>query len=140
MQGHRARQEKHGGGVLVTRSFRAHPSALRSVRSFVRELAAEATFHDDVNADLVLAVSEAAANSALHSRSGRIVVSWRPVEQGAEVLVQDDGVFVPPRERSGNGRLGVGLPVIRALCDEVTIHKGTPHRPGTRVRLVKYKR
>jgi anti-sigma regulatory factor (Ser/Thr protein kinase) len=125
-----------GGGLV--RSFPARPSALAEVRRFIRERAAETSFPDDIANDVVLAVSEAAANSTIHSGSGRIHVTWRPLEGGAEVVVEDRGVFKGNRRTNGRGGLGLGLVLIAALSDRVTIERGTNRRPGTRVRLVKY--
>jgi anti-sigma regulatory factor (Ser/Thr protein kinase) len=122
-----------GGGLV--RSFPARPSALAEVRRFIRERAAETSFPDDIANDVVLAVSEAAANSTIHSGSGRIHVTWRPLEGGAEVVVEDRGVFKGNRRTNG---LGLGLVLIAALSDRVTIERGTNRRPGTRVRMVKY--
>lgn len=128
-----------GGGALTSRSFPARPAALQLVRRFIRDRAAEVSFHDEVAAELVLAVSEAAANAAIHSEGGTLEVTWRPVEGGAEVQIQDEGVFGPEGPARERG-LGFGLRLMSSLCDEVTIERGTPHRPGTRVRLVKYRR
>jgi anti-sigma regulatory factor (Ser/Thr protein kinase) len=124
--------------VPVDRSFPANPAALRDVRRFIRELAADVPFHNDVADDLVQAVSEAAANCVRHTDCREMQVSWRAVADGAEVLVRDRGVF---RDKPhGTGADGFGLPLIEALVDEVAIHEGTTENPGTRVRLVKYKR
>jgi anti-sigma regulatory factor (Ser/Thr protein kinase) len=126
-----------GGGLI--RSFPAHPSALAEVRRFIRERAAETSFPKDIANDVVLAVSEAAANSTLHSGSRQIHVTWRPLARGAEVVVEDRGVFKGNGRTGGRGGLGLGLALIAALSDRVTIERGTSRRPGTRVRLVKYK-
>lgn len=126
-----------GGGSV--RSFPARPSALADVRRFIRERAAEIAFPEEIANDVVLAVSEAAANSTLHSGSGRIHVTWRPLEGGAEVVVEDRGVFRGSGRTGGRGGLGLGLPLIAALSDRVIIERGTSQRPGTRVRLVKFK-
>jgi anti-sigma regulatory factor (Ser/Thr protein kinase) len=125
-------------GAGSVRSFPARPSALAEVRRFIRERAAENSFHDDVAADLVLAVSEAAANSTIHSGSGRIEVVWRPMDDGAEVVIEDRGVFRERGRGPHRGGLGYGLRLITALSDRVIIEPGTSSQPGTRVRLVKY--
>jgi serine/threonine-protein kinase RsbW len=128
-------------GEAVDRSFPARPWALHQVRRFIRDRAEEIRFHDDVTEDLVQAVSEAAANCVRHADADDIKVSWRSTAEGAEVLVLDDGVFRPmpdgPRRSDSEG---FGLPLIEALVDEVSIQEGTTTRPGTSVRLVKYKR
>jgi anti-sigma regulatory factor (Ser/Thr protein kinase) len=132
-------KETDGSGPSV-RFFPARPSSLGDVRRFIREQAAETSLHGDLADDLVLAVSEAAANSTLHSDSGRIEVTWRQVEGGAEVLVRDQGLFKVNGDRPIRRGLGFGLRLISALCDEVSITRGTRSDPGTRVRLVKYER
>jgi anti-sigma regulatory factor (Ser/Thr protein kinase) len=126
-------------GSGLARSFPAHPSALAEVRRFIRERAAETSFPEKLANDVVLAVSEAAANSTLHSGSRHIHVTWRPLEDGAEVVVEDRGVFKGNGRTNGRGGLGFGLPLIAALTDRVVIERGSTRRPGTRVRLVKYK-
>jgi anti-sigma regulatory factor (Ser/Thr protein kinase) len=125
----------------VNKTFPARPSALQDVRSFIRERAREVSFHPEVVDDLVVAVSEACANSLLHSRSRVIEVRWKPTIDGAEVEVLDGGVY----DHSDNGpvagpRLGYGIQLMRALVDEVGIEGGTEGRPGTRVTLVMRKR
>jgi anti-sigma regulatory factor (Ser/Thr protein kinase) len=128
---------RNGAGTV--RSFPARPSALSDVRRFIREQAAENSFPDEDTADLVLAVSEAAANSTIHSGSERIEVTWRPLERGAEVVIEDRGMFRGGGRGPPRGGLGFGLRLINALSDRVIIEPGTSGRPGTRVRLVKYR-
>lgn len=126
-----------GTGTDVTRSFRAHPSALYRIRTYIRELATEHGVPDQVVDDLVLAASEASANAMLHTNTPRIEVSFRVSGTSVEVKVEDGGVFnrrLPLPELDGHGR---GIPLMMALMDEVAIREGTPARPGTTVRLVK---
>lgn len=124
----------------VDRTFPAHPSVLRDVRSFIRERAHEVSFWPEVIEDLVLAVSEACANSVRHSRSTAIEVSWRRRADGAEVRIVDGGVYRPPAAERLGPALGYGLSLMRALVDEVDIEAGTDARPGTRVTLVMRRR
>lgn len=122
-----------------TRSFRSHPSALYEIRQFVRKHAAEAGLSDHMTDDLVTAVSEAGANSMLHTSSRDIVLTWRDDGECVEVSVRDQGVFrrrVPlPELDAGVG--GHGIALMMALVDELTIREGNERRPGTLVRLVK---
>jgi anti-sigma regulatory factor (Ser/Thr protein kinase) len=125
----------------VVRAFPAHPSALFHIRRFVRERADDAGVSDDFAADLVIAVSEACANSVVHTSSPDVRVTWRDTETYVEVLVLDRGVFenrVPMPELGMGG--GHGMPLMMALVDEVTVREGTPARPGTLVRLIKRKK
>lgn len=124
--------------IGAVRSFPAHPSALFQIRQFVREHATAEGFDEESINELVLAVSEACANSVLHTGCAEVKVSWRPLEDCVEVLVHDDGIFERrvrmPELEAGQGH---GIPLMMALVDEVTIREGTPRRPGTHVRLVK---
>lgn len=122
-------------GSLVQR-FRSHPSVLYHIRQFVREQAAQAEVDEETTSDLLLAVTEACANSMLHTSSPTIRVSWSRRGHCVEVGVADDGVF---RRRAPmlEGSRGHGIPLMTALVDELTIREGTERRPGTLVRLVK---
>jgi anti-sigma regulatory factor (Ser/Thr protein kinase) len=122
----------------TVKSFRPHPSALFEIRRFVREQAETHNLSEQVAGDVILAVSEASANSMLHSSTREIRVRWRMDGPCVEVEVQDDGVFqerVLLPEVDGSG--GHGIPLMTALADELDIRKGTTRSPGTTVRLVK---
>lgn len=125
----------------MKRSFAADPTSLREVRNFIRERAGEASLYLKDCDDLVQAVSEVCANAVLHTRSKKFDVSYsvRP-GTGVEVTVRDQGVFAPQSGMLYKGRVGgFGLPLVATLVDEVSISRGTPRRPGTTVRLVKYR-
>ena len=122
----------------VTESFRSHPSVLFHVRNFLRERGQEASFPSEMVNDLLVAVTEACANSMLHTASPEIKVSWRTFDGCVEIEARDEGVFqrrarLPEFEGAG----GHGIPLMMALVDEMTIKEGTARRPGTLVRLVK---
>jgi anti-sigma regulatory factor (Ser/Thr protein kinase) len=122
----------------VLRSFRSHPSALYEIRQFVRTLADATFLPPRIRDELLVAVTEACANSILHTTSPDVRVSWRVIDECVELEVRDDGVFkrrVPMPELEGGG--GHGIPLMMALVDELTIHEGTPNHPGTAVRLLK---
>jgi anti-sigma regulatory factor (Ser/Thr protein kinase) len=124
----------------VHRAFPSHPSSLHDIRGFLREQAAESGLPGDAVNDLVLAASEACANAVLHSGSGLIEVTWVDSIDRVEVQVADQGVFnrrVPLQEAEGSG--GHGIQMMMALMDEVTVREGTEIRPGTLVRLVKFR-
>jgi serine/threonine-protein kinase RsbW len=125
----------------MNRTFPASASALTAVRAFIRERADEVSFFPEVADDLVLAVSEACTNAVLHSRSSQIEVTWRPLEDGAEVRVRDAGVFQrPPLSSDWIPSHGFGIPIMKSLVNEVSIEGGTEREPGTLVRLVMRKR
>ena len=119
-------------------AFRAHPSALYEIRQFVRDRAAAAALSETMTNDLLLAVSEAAANSIIHTTTTEIRLSWAMSGECVQVEIKDLGVFkkrVRMPEVEGTG--GHGIALMMALVDEVTIHEGTPREPGTLVRLTK---
>jgi anti-sigma regulatory factor (Ser/Thr protein kinase) len=121
-----------------TQTFRAHPSALFEIRSFIRERAAAADLSEALTSDLLLAVSEAAANSIIHTTTPEIRLGWSAGDGCIRVEIRDLGVFkkrVRMPEVEGQG--GHGIALMMALADEVTIKEGTPGHPGTMVRLVK---
>jgi serine/threonine-protein kinase RsbW/stage II sporulation protein AB (anti-sigma F factor) len=85
-----------------------------------------------------LAVAEAVANVILHAYRdravsalpGRVHVAAGVGSAGACVVVADDGPGLRPRPDSPG--LGLGMSLIAALCDELSIEHG---RSGTRVRM-----
>jgi anti-sigma regulatory factor (Ser/Thr protein kinase) len=122
----------------VFESFRAHPSALYKIRSFVRDRAGDSSLPAQMMDDLALAVSEACANSIIHTTSPDIRVTWIVSDDCVAVEILDRGIFkrqVRMPEITGHGSHGIAL--MMALVDELTIREGTPRRPGTLVRLVK---
>jgi anti-sigma regulatory factor (Ser/Thr protein kinase) len=121
----------------VVQTFRSHPSVLYHIRRFVRDCARTTELRPDIVSDLLVAVTEAAANSMLHTASRQIRVTWSELEGCVEVDIQDEGVFrreAPMPQLDGGGH---GIPLMMALVDEVTIREGTARKPGTLVRLVK---
>ncbi len=123
--------------VRRQRSFPARSEALSDVRRFIRESAVASGVHGDVD-DLLLAVSEAAANAIRHSGTERFRVRWRRSGQSVTVEVEDDGVFidrvgVPELDGAGHR----GLQIMAAMTDGVALDKGIAVERGTRVRLVK---
>ena len=126
-----------GSMVASDCKVRAHPSSVRLVRQFVREQIAASEF-DEVEADILLAVSEAANNAVLHSGTDEVHVIWRLQGPCAEVLVRDRGVFrhrIPMPARGEQG--GRGIPLMMAVMDEVDVSPGSRDQPGTTIRLRK---
>ena len=123
----------------MSRTFRAHPAALHEIRSFVRDQAEDGGFRSAVIDDLVLAVSEACANAIVHTNTPSLDVGCSLSSELLSIEVKDEGIFrrrVAMPELDGHGR---GIPLMAALVDELTIKEGTPERPGTLVRLIKYR-
>jgi serine/threonine-protein kinase RsbT len=91
------------------------------------------------------AISELARNILLYAGRGEIVL--QPVENGSDpglvVLARDQGPGIQDVRRaledgySTSGRLGLGLPGVRRLMDELEIAPGTGG--GTVVRAVKWR-
>jgi anti-sigma regulatory factor (Ser/Thr protein kinase) len=124
----------------MIRSFPSTPTALRQVREFIRERAGEAALYQGSRDELVLAVSEVCANAVQHAGGGTFVVSWNAgPREPAEVEVKDEGVFAVDGMGPHGSRRGFGLPLAAALVDELSISRGTRKRPGTTVRMVKYR-
>jgi anti-sigma regulatory factor (Ser/Thr protein kinase) len=84
--------------------------------------------------DLLIAVSEAAANAILHSGTEEFRVSWRSTQDRVRITVEDDGIFVdrvPVPEIDGVAHRGISL--MAATMDELSLTEGRRDRPGTRV-------
>src|SRR5712692_3670413 len=85
---------------------------LSAVRAFVHRTAREAGLTEARAIDLVLAVSEVAANTVLHAGSpGRLDI-WRDKEE-IVCQIKDKGVI------SGEPQPGHGLWLVDQVCDEV---------------------
>jgi anti-sigma regulatory factor (Ser/Thr protein kinase) len=120
-----------------SRAFRAERAELAEIRRFVAAEAGRTTFTTAVR-DLQLAVTEACANSILHSGGTTIQVSIEHVGSCLEIIVEDDGVYrgdIPIPEVDGSGHRGLHL--MAAMVDDFALRRGTQERPGTVVRLVK---
>jgi anti-sigma regulatory factor (Ser/Thr protein kinase) len=124
---------------LRTRAFRAERGELAEIRRFVADAAGRHTFSAAVP-ELQLAVTEACANSIVHSGGTTIRVSVVPVGSCLEITVADDGIYqleIPNPEADGSGHRGIHL--MAAMMDDLALRRGTKERPGTVVRLVKCK-
>lgn len=109
---------------------------LREVRDFVRSRAARAGLRSSRACDLVLAVSELAANTLRHTDSDGLLQVW---SWPGEIICQirDSGHL--PERRAGRPVLpptedghGHGLRVVHQVCDCVEICTGVS---GTTIRL-----
>lgn len=111
-----------GRGFPRAIELKADSAELAEVRRFVEEAAQDAGLQTERIFDLKVAVSEACANAVEHAGRDSDTFS---VEATLEVnkltfVVSDSGVFRPPvlpRQTSQN--LGLGLPLMVALMDEV---------------------
>jgi anti-sigma regulatory factor (Ser/Thr protein kinase) len=121
------------------RAFEADREVLSEVRRFVASEVDRLTFTPFVH-ELQLAVTEACANSIVHTQTDEIRVSITPVGSCLEITIEDDGVYrrkIPVPEADGQGHRGLHL--MAAMVDEFSLQRGTEGHPGTVVRLVKCK-
>ena len=121
------------------KTFPARTTDLHRIRAYIREEGERASLPADLTRDLVLAVSEACANAAIHSGSDETRVELHIEADRVECIVEDSGVFsrrIPVPELGLRG--GRGIPLMMALMDEFTIREGNDGDRGTQVRLVKY--
>lgn len=77
--------------------------------------------------DIILAVSEATTNAVQHGAGGReperiIVRAWAD-DNAATIAVSDDGEGISPRLSEESVGLGLGLPIIISLADDVSFSK-----------------
>ena len=123
----------------ISRSFPAEPAQLEEVRRFVARAAEEARLPEHTTDDLVIVANEAATNSIRHSGTTRFHVRWLVLDDRVEIEIEDEGLFKRRiRVHQLDGAGGLGIPLMMSLTDEFELHEGTPGRPGTRTRLVKF--
>jgi anti-sigma regulatory factor (Ser/Thr protein kinase) len=117
-------------------SFAASPSCLAELRRAIRSSLAEApaAIPDDVVDDVVLAVSEAAANAILYGSGDAqpVTVTVRVGGGWIEATIRDRGRPTAPRAAPVTGLHGRGLWLIGQLVDELRLAKT---RPGTLLTL-----
>lgn len=108
---------------------------LARVREFVRIQASKAGLSSYRTGDLVIAVSELAANTLRHTQGGGSLHIW--LELGEVICeVHDDGHITDPlvgrvRPAAAAGH-GHGIWVVRQLCDDVDIRSDSD---GTTIQL-----
>ncbi len=140
--------EDSGGGEVIELEIPARAEFVALARLVVSALAAsDSNLADERIDDLKLAVSEACTNAIeAHDAAGsheRVLVRCRSDEERLEVCVEDQGRGFDPSQLPDHppvtdpDRLkyerGLGIPLIRALVDEVEF---SPTGGGTAVRLV----
>ena len=108
---------------------------LSRVRALVLKHAKEAGLPDARANDLVLAVSEAAANTLRHTRSSGTLTIWNDVD---EIIceIHDEGVITDPlagrRRPPANALGGHGLWLVHQVCDLVELRSDST---GTTIRM-----
>jgi len=97
---------------------------LSAVRALVRQRAKEAGLSETRVIDLVIAVSEVAANTVRHARSAGTLDVW---QDGRELIcrIKDAGFIRDPlagqRKPAPGAPGGYGLWLVHQVCDEVSM-------------------
>ncbi len=108
---------------------------LAAIRAVVYRYAREARLPEQRAIDLVLAVSEVAANTIRHAKSAGSLKIWY---DSAEIVcqIEDDGLISDPlagrRQPSLDAMGGHGLWIVHQVCDQVDMHSD---ETGTTIRL-----
>ena len=112
--------------VLVLPAIR---DSVGIARQMVLAVGDRAGIDDERNADIAIAVSEACANVVAHAYGaddedpGELwLEAWLEPERMV-LLVRDDGPGFAPRYSDERGGLGLGLPLMIAIADEVTFRR-----------------
>lgn len=116
----------------------ATPESVALARQMVRGVLDVLGWEEDRRADIAIAVTEACTNAVLHAypdgAGGEYEVrAWGRPDR-LEVAVRDFGRGMNPRMPSASAGLGLGLPLMLAIGDEVSFRS---HEDGaaTEVRL-----
>jgi anti-sigma regulatory factor (Ser/Thr protein kinase) len=115
----------------------ARPEGVGVVRQALTGIADGLALDRSVLSDAKMAVTEACTNAVVHAyvgASGRFDVELYADEQQLTVVVRDAGTGIAPEgETTGEGALGLGLPLIQALSDSFELTSGPG--AGTEVRM-----
>jgi serine/threonine-protein kinase RsbW len=134
---------------VVRLSFPAKADYLLLARLTLSGIARELPVSDELLADLKLALTEACGNAVRHAYVGTemgdvsIVFTIDPERLLMTVADQGDGIRAPDvphiaaDEPVAPLESGMGMPIIRAIVDELAVEPG-PDGRGTLVRMVKY--
>jgi anti-sigma regulatory factor (Ser/Thr protein kinase) len=115
--------------------FHTYRSDLSQVRALVLRHARQAGLTEGRANDLVLAVSEAAANTLRHTPSAGILAIWHD-ENEVVCEIRDEGTITDPqvgrRKPPPGASGGHGLWLVRQVCDLVEL---TSDANGTTIRM-----
>jgi anti-sigma regulatory factor (Ser/Thr protein kinase) len=115
--------------------YHTYRSDLSQVRALVLQHAREAGLTEGRANDLVLAVSEVAANTLRHTRSSGTLAMWHDADE-VVCEIHDEGTITDPlvgRSKPQPGASGGhGLWLVRQVCDLVEL---TSDANGTTVRM-----
>jgi anti-sigma regulatory factor (Ser/Thr protein kinase) len=115
--------------------YHTYRSDLSQVRALVLEQARQAGLAEDRANDLVLAVSEVAANTLRHTQAPGTLSIWHDANE-VVCEIHDQGVITDPlagqRRPPANASGGHGLWIVHQVCDLVEL---TSDASGTTVRM-----
>jgi anti-sigma regulatory factor (Ser/Thr protein kinase) len=115
--------------------YHTYRSDLSQVRALVLQHATEAGLAEGRATDLVLAVSEVAANTLRHTRSSGTLAIWHDKDE-IVCEIHDEGTITDPqagrRKPAPGASGGHGLWIVRQVCDLVEL---TSDANGTTVRM-----
>lgn len=119
--------------------LRAEPESVALARQAIRGVGDCLSWLDGRADDVALAVTEACTNSVLHAYpddddGGDYAVRVWAGEAALTITVSDRGGGITPRVPSAKAGLGLGLPLMVAIGDEVSFSRH--ESGGTEVRLV----
>jgi anti-sigma regulatory factor (Ser/Thr protein kinase) len=100
----------------------AEPDSVALARQMVRGIIDRLGWSDESRTDISIAVTEACTNAVLHaypdSTGDYEVFAWAEPEK-LVVAVRDHGQGISPRVPSPSAGLGLGMPLMLAIADEV---------------------
>ena len=100
----------------------AEPDSVALARQMVRGIIDRLGWSDESRTDISIAVTEACTNAVLHaypdSTGDYEVHAWAEPEK-LIVAVRDTGRGISPRVPSPSAGLGLGMPLMMAIADEV---------------------
>jgi serine/threonine-protein kinase RsbW len=120
----------------VRLDLESRPQTLTLVRGMLGGIAELLAIDPELLDDLKTAVSEACNNVVLHAYAGEVGPMQVRLYLGVDrirVAVRDSGVGISERATAEPRAAGVGLPVIRALADEVQFTR--PSDGGTELQM-----
>lgn len=118
-------------------SYVAYTTDLAAIRAFVHRCATTAGLSEERITDLMLAVSEVAANTVRHAHSPGSLSIWY---DATEIICQihDEGVIADPlagrREPALDAENGRGLWIVNQVCDQVEL-QSSDNGDGTTIRM-----
>ena len=115
--------------------YHTYRADLSQVRDLVLEQARQAGLTEDRVSDLVLAVSEVAANTLRHTRSSGTLAIWHDADE-VVCEIRDEGVITDPlagqRRPPASASGGHGLWIVHQVCDQVELSSDAT---GTTIRM-----